>query len=122
MGTNYYAEIKPPCPTCGHGGEKIHIGKSSQGWPFTFRGYDEEHSYSDRTEVKAVLRDWATWKTWLLSTGGRILDEYGEVLSLDALEELVVTKRRYSTQSYIRSDDFARMTDDGDLVSLREFQ
>ena len=122
MGTNYYAETKPPCPTCGHGGGKVHIGKSSQGWPFTFRGYDGEHSYYDGTEVRAVLKDWASWKAWLLSTGGRILNEYGEVLSLDKLEELIIAKRRYSVAPHVRSDDFARMTDDGDLVTLREFQ
>ena len=42
MGTNYYTMKEAPCPTCAHGGEDYHIGKSSGGWKFLFASYPDE--------------------------------------------------------------------------------
>lgn len=38
---NYYL-VKKKCPTCGISAGKKHIGKSSQGWQFHFKGYIDE--------------------------------------------------------------------------------
>ena len=69
MGTNYYWHNEvPPCPTCGHNASTvIHIGKSSIGWEFHFHGTEE-------------IRSWKDWKD-LVSRKGRIVDEYGRVIS-----------------------------------------
>ena len=77
MGTNYYWHPKSnPCPTCGHDpAEPIHIGKSSAGWEFSFHGTDQQRS----------------WKDWQkeLNKDGRIVNEYGDVYSLEDFRKVV---------------------------------
>ena len=51
MGTNYYHRTNI-CPHCNRYDER-HIGKSSVGWHFNFRGYDEIKTFED---WKKVLR------------------------------------------------------------------
>lgn len=84
MGTNYYVktERKGPCPTCGHepDNEPLHIGKSSAGWKFLFAPYPE-----------LGLTSWAAWQAYLRDK--TIEDEYGQELSLDALQQLVLSKQ-----------------------------
>jgi len=68
MGTNYYVSrpaCKTPCDHCTEGREEIHLGKSSSGWEFTFRGQSEFSPGS-------YLDDWIT-----LALSGDIKDEYG---------------------------------------------
>ena len=69
MGTNYYfIEERDKCSCCGRSDEKeTHIGKSSYGWHFILRVYPNHH-----------LNNYADWKTYLTSTCGRIIDEYGQ--------------------------------------------
>lgn len=38
MGTNYYLHTDV-CKHCKRSADRVHIGKSSSGWPFLFRGY-----------------------------------------------------------------------------------
>ena len=79
MGTNYYhVDDRNVCPTCGVGETHTHIGKSSLGWTFSFRGHEQIRSYSDWLEV--------------LEAGGTILDEYGRAVSLDDFKALVASK------------------------------
>lgn len=65
MGTNYYTLKKEPCPTCAHGGEDYHIGKSSAGWKFLFASYPNEG-----------LTTAAKWREFLETR--KIRDEYGD--------------------------------------------
>lgn len=70
MGTNYYLikDAKPTCAHCGHTPEpeKIHIGKSSVSWRFTFRGYPERGI--------TTVADWVR----VIESGGAIVNEYGD--------------------------------------------
>ncbi len=90
MGTNYYHEREgyegAKCTRCGGfcsncaEEARVHIGKSSVGWTFGFHATETSRSYAD----------------WLraLEAGGRIVNEYGEVVSLDYFKELVANKRK----------------------------
>lgn len=80
MGTNYYW-IKDPCPHCGHGKEKAHIGKSSYGWTFSFHGIDD------------VVKSYKEWLNIFENENGIIKDEYGEVKSVEYFKDLVESKR-----------------------------
>jgi hypothetical protein len=80
MSTNFYWEHPgqdDPCPQCGQPRPKqlLHIGRSSCGWKFLWRGYSPEDSEHDFIIPKP--RYW--WP--LLELGGRILDEYHREMS-----------------------------------------
>ena len=64
MGTNYYV-AKNLCECCNRYDQEYHIGKSSGGWAFSFRGYPAER-----------LTSWRAWKLFLRDQ--IIMDEYGE--------------------------------------------
>jgi hypothetical protein len=78
MGTNYYHE-RELCDKC-HNSEREHIGKSSAGWTFTFHATE-------------TIRSFADWKA-RLSEGGRIVDEYGDEISLPDFVQMVENKRK----------------------------
>lgn len=81
MGTNYYLETQPPCPTCGREYESRHIGKSSAGWCFALHVYPEESTMN--------LEDWKQdWR------GKQIVDEYGRKLTPDEMLA-VITDRHW---------------------------
>lgn len=82
MGTNYYVKLDP-CPHCGRGAGELHIGKSSAGWEFLFMAHPGHG-----------LTSWAAWQAFIQGReGGPIVDEYGEVKTLDWLRELVERKQ-----------------------------
>jgi len=92
MGTNYYlhTEEKNKCEHCGRADHATvqHIGKSSGGWCFSLHVVPEE-GIND-------LDDWrALWKE------GRILDEYGNSISIADMEK-IITERSWGA----RSNDF----------------
>lgn len=85
MGTNYYW-IKDACSHCNRGSSSVHIGKSSAGWTFHFKGYRSD-DWNGGPEI-------ASWKDWrVILEGQRIEDEYGHVVTLPELEELINGKR-----------------------------
>src|SRR6478609_6654782 len=69
MGTNFYWLEKPPCPTCGHEPERLHIGKSSAGWVFALRSHSDLQIHD--------LSDWV--ERFYLSP--HIVDEYGRAVT-----------------------------------------
>lgn len=77
MGTNFYHEVEL-CDKC-HNADRIHIGKSSGGWTFSFQATETIRSYADWLKV--------------LDGGGRIVDEYGSEYTLDEFKKLVEAKR-----------------------------
>lgn len=77
MGTNFYHEVEL-CDKC-HNTDRMHIGKSSAGWTFSFQALEGIRSYADWLKV--------------LDGGGRIVDEYGSVYSLEEFKKLVAAKR-----------------------------
>lgn len=77
MGTNYYVTTRP-CNHCARYDQKLHIGKSSFGWSFMFRGY------------KALdLVCWQQWKHYLQDK--HIRDEYGREMIYDIFVEMIET-------------------------------
>jgi len=75
MGTNYYL-LKDVCKHCGRGDDKIHLGKCSSGWAFTFRGYRENDPNNGIDGVKVeCIEDWLNLIRH--TPNSKIVDEYG---------------------------------------------
>lgn len=98
MGTNYYLELREnPCPTCGRDTSRdLHIGKSSVGWVFTWRGYRASDSPAGRDLTSPT--EWFTYLTEETATRRVIRDEYGDkTYSLADFMSFVASKRdRYT--------------------------
>ena len=77
MGTNYYV-VENICECCNRYDEKIHIGKSSHGWTFSF------HSTFD---CKSLTQ----WLEYLADK--TIYNEYEEEITYDEFTQLVLSKR-----------------------------
>ena len=101
MGTNYYAIEKKPSLYK----KPIHIGKSSCGWKFLFRGYQdynlEDFACDYRGSTTININSIDEWKDYLKSDKVIILDEYDQEISYDDFFKLVEDK-----QSEHNKDDF----------------
>ena len=86
MGTNYYAELDD-CKYCGRSSDRIHIGKSSAGWTFGFRGY------RDSWELDTTIESEEDWREWLSITPHIIRDEYGNIFTDTEFWDIVNKKR-----------------------------
>ncbi len=77
MGTNYYHRYNI-CSECRRY-DKRHIGKSSAGWQFSFKGWKD-------SEGRPAIKSWQDWK-YILKTfkDGQIFDEYGKEWSYGAM-------------------------------------
>ena len=90
LGTNYhiYSGI---CGTCRHGERRRHIGKSSGGWSFSFRGYRQP------CDGEPPITSWMQWHEYLQSEladrHSEIRDEYGRTVSLDEFIAMVEQKK-----------------------------
>jgi hypothetical protein len=56
-------------------GTRVHLGKRSGGWKFTWNFHEEEY-YQDKATLEAYVRS------------GRVIDEYGEELTPDEFLEM----------------------------------
>lgn len=86
MGTNYYHYPDDQCPNCKRESEPRHIGKSSGGWTFGLHVIPEDGINS--------LADWE--RIW--ANGGYIKDEYGELITEEALLN-IITQRGFPRPS-----------------------
>ena len=58
MGTNYYL-LTEACAHCKRGDEKIHLGKCSAGWSFSFRGYRKHKDWlPEGIEKVESIEEW----------------------------------------------------------------
>lgn len=96
MGTNYYyVSNRNHCDACGRTDkERLHIGKSSGGWCFALHVIPERGLTS--------LFDWQ--KLFRLdeldkNCTARIVDEYGSILSIDELEDVITNRKGEQTQT-----------------------
>lgn len=89
MGTNYYLH-KRKCPMCGKSDEVLHIGKSSAGWPFSVHVIPE-----------ANITCWRDWIAELEKGEAEIKDEYGETVTFEYLNGLVIEKRKYKNEPHV---------------------
>ena len=92
MGMNYYAKIDRGItttnPPVSGRFETMHIGKSSQGWRFGFRGYPGEiDSYQDLLEYLSLPEV-------------TIVDEMGRAISIEKFKDLVESKKESSIRDH----------------------
>lgn len=88
MGTNYY--VRTPCPNpCEHcaGYVETHLGKSSMGWTFSFRG-DPEWTYEENPNA---LQKWVE-----RASSGVIADEYGVEHTFEEMMAFILRKTNAS--------------------------
>lgn len=85
MGCNFYAHIDV-CECCNKPGEKIHIGKSSCGWSFSFHAIKDEYGCEDITSYK-------DWLKILSQDKCKIFDEYDRECTLKDFLAMVEDKR-----------------------------
>jgi hypothetical protein len=104
MGTNYYVKDEPCCPTCGRASDVYHIGKSSMGWKFLFRGYEEQG-----------LTSASKWFEYLASRN--IVDEYGTEWSLHGFILLVNSKM----DGRVHYDSKKKIDDQGNYLAAYFF-
>lgn len=105
MGTNYYW-YSNPCPTCGHSKQELHIGKSSAGWCFSLHVYKEEWE-------SLLPKNFEEWVEFLKNHAGVITNEYGDIIPLDKLIDIIVNrswepdrKSQYPNHFYKSLEDF----------------
>lgn len=79
MGTNYYV-AENHCECCNRYDEAYHIGKSSYGWCFSFRGYRAER-----------LVSWQAWKEFLKDKV--IMDEYRDPVDYNWFVNFIETEK-----------------------------
>jgi hypothetical protein len=88
MGTNYYARVNH-CDKCNRG-DDLHIGKSSFGWKFSFRGH-RDHAPPLTTEQ--------AWRDFLREHP--IFDEYGDRVEYDEFWKRAINKERSELRDHI---------------------
>lgn len=125
MGTNVYLRHSV-CQHCDRPASRIHVGKSSGGWAWLWRGYRGWEA-EDLPFARPILSgdDW--WEVLAASLAderepGQIVDEYGKVLTLDELRTWVESKRNatHRASEVPGSGDFAER-DGPDEIAFREF-
>lgn len=108
MGTNYYA-LENPCSECGKPKDgRLHLGKSSAGWKFTFRKQDE---YSNFQQFKEFIQ----------SDRVRIEDEYGREISAEELVEKIKSKEDGRSHMENAQEDKWGRPEDIQVVDGHEF-
>ncbi|WP_316200961.1 MULTISPECIES: hypothetical protein [unclassified Bradyrhizobium] len=108
MGTNYYVEPQPCCPTCGRSDDRVHIGKSSLGWAFTFHGYEADGN----SPALASAKDWFAYLE-----GRKIKTEYGDSVTLEELKRIVERKKG----DRVHHGDRKKLDADGYIVAFYDF-
>ena len=93
MGTNYYYRINL-CSNCNRF-DSLHIGKSSKGWTFIFRGYREEKLIIE--SYKQLINH--------LKKGGNIFNEYGKEIILEEFMKMI-EKKKISPLNYSEKYEF----------------
>ncbi len=80
MGTNYYAlTVLDECESCGREGRKVHLGKTSAGWPPLLRLRKAEGSLPQ-------IESYIAWERFVRSQFIVLLeDEYGDRYTPDQL-------------------------------------
>jgi hypothetical protein len=100
MGTNYYWR-ENECECCNRY-DNFHIGKSSYGWEFNFKGYNEQYYMNDDyvySKYQLDLTSWKKYKEFLIDK--TIYDEYGKLVPYDEFVTMIET---YKSPGYVRDD------------------
>jgi hypothetical protein len=92
MGTNYYAHVNI-CYECGKAERVLHIGKSSGGWTFSFRGYRPHLDINTWETDDLNVTSFDDYKELLSQNNTKIIDEYGTVILYDEFIAIVESKK-----------------------------
>jgi len=114
MGTNFYAirfNKENKCRHClGTGFETIHthIGKASGGWTFGFHAattYDLDPE-NGGTSLMKPIESYPEWISYLEQPGIKIINEYGDEVTLDEFKALVESKKneKMNHTAYVKGD------------------
>jgi hypothetical protein len=91
MGTNYYLRTDV-CAHCSRERERIHVGKSSAGWPFLFRGYRKWPPDG----VPHPITSAKEWRDFIARAikfdNAKLFDEYGKEQDVEKLWEFAKSK------------------------------
>lgn len=109
MGTNYYARYNI-CDCCDRYNE-LHIGKSSFGWKFLFRGYTKEEDLDIQT--------FENWKNFLKSEDVKIFDEYDEKVEYQRFIEFI--EKKQNDDKHSNKHDIGYLDDEGYEFYNEEF-
>lgn len=94
MGTNYYyhTQVNVMERLLGKEPEVLHIGKSSFGWCFSL------HAIKERGLTSA-----GAWLKFIHEDGGKILNEYDEVVSLEELHRAICDRKGRNSEPPFRT-------------------
>ena len=122
MGTNYYLIVNP-CFSCGRGDTKIHLGKASGGWKFSFKGYRTYDDYKLPAHGPKKVESIAEWKELVNYGLGYVEDEYGDRLAPDQMIDLALTwgAKRDKFHAKEFADSYNNLMIDGHSFSFQEF-
>ena len=119
MGTNYYIKYgKKDCECCGSEiDKKLHIGKKSIGWEFTFQGYKELN-----------LNSYKDWRTFLNNSNESIINEYGKFMTKEGFYKTVENSKNGENLNHtieVQKDyphyDNAILDSDGYSINYTDF-
>jgi len=117
MGTNFYAHTDV-CKCCNRPREKMHIGKSSMGWTFSFHAIKDLYDYEDIVSYK-------DWLKILSKKNVKIYDEYGEECLLKDFLAMVEDRRDATNNHAImcKDDEYDNsfLDEEGNSFSEGEF-
>lgn len=123
MSVNYYLHRpSDPCEACEHERNeptRLHIGKSSGGWVFLWRGWDGTEGNGPGVPLETP-EDWFAYLEAEVAKGATIMGEYGMEYGVREFRDFVISKREEPRRnSRIKESDVAHV--DGDDVVFHEF-
>jgi|WetSurMetagenome_2_1015567.scaffolds.fasta_scaffold309097_3 hypothetical protein len=106
MSTNYDVRYGQ-CKYCSRYDGR-HIGKSSMGWQFSFRAYDD-------------IKSWKDWKTFLKKKNVKMFDECNKEMSFKDFCNLVEEKQKTEKLNHAYNDPESFLDAEGYSMSPYEF-
>ena len=123
MGTNYYL-LTEVCEHCNRGVGEIHLGKSSGGWAFSFRGYHPNQPHDLPPSIEKV-ENIEEWRQLVNLPNSIVKDEYGDIEDKEEFIKWTGAKEGKHHAQYMEGHEYQRYFDDvmvdGHSFSFQEF-
>lgn len=119
MGMNYYAHFNV-CDKCGKPEHILHIGKSSHGWTFSFRGYNEIDTLAIDEKIKTI-KSYKDWLDVILAYNPTIKNEEGDMISLQEFMRIVLDKSLSPNNHAVQYKEGTWLDEFGNSFTGREF-
>ena len=115
METNYYMQYKSKtCKCCNRTDKQTHIGKSSCGWTFSFKGYREDYN-------NPKIISFSDWFNTLKDEDAYIINEYNEIVEKDDFFKLIYEKEKEKNNHAKQHKDGNWLDEQGNSFSGGEF-